>query len=303
MQNKLILDASIVPDLVGLFLEDAGSGTWAARTRRNYRNKLAPFVEWSAGYDQLQPQHFAQFASWLQCERVPNFTTNTAASVVDRIKRLLRWSFENELIDSKLYLAVPSLPRTSEKDRRITVSEAARLFEAVDGCRWENRVKYRCLLSLLFGAGLERDELLRIPVDGITFFDNGGGSLRIEGRKPRMVAFGGGAAPFIAAQMAESADGWLLPAGGGDGLYKVLWRLCQTTGVQRIAIRDCRRWFGLYWLTTFVGDPALCDDLLLMQLGNVSKMSNAVLDVQLLFDNFCSPMEEIAVIMDRCEKF
>lgn len=245
-----------LPQNINEFLLDGEARGHSPQTTRAYRAAFTAFTTWMAARDirrlaQITPLALREYA--VHCSAT--LSPGGAHARLRPIKTLLKWAHAEELLltDLTRRLPMPRLPR--EPMPAVRFGDFQKLLGAA---RLKSRTPLRdaALLTVLYDTGVRASEALNLQLDDVRpegFLlirkGKGGKSRSVPMERPTLKAIRAyishernidPASPFV-----FLVDDHQMTRGALD---KVLDRLCQFAGLQRLSAHAFRRGFAVQYL-------------------------------------------------------
>ena len=263
-----------------------------ATTVKGYRFKLRPFEEWwrdvgpARGWvlssdDLFEYEQYLHELGWGYSSRF---------DALKRLRQVFKWAHQRGYLAIDFSLFVPKTQGGPPAKRPLSLEELNALLNAC--WRTSNPVRNRCIIAILAGTGLRREECAALQIEDVTVFDDGAGYLRpqvTKNDKPRLVAFDGPTGAYIRQwlEIIHYKAGPLFPSRKGgqalspDGLYKVVLDTAELAGVD-VETHDFRRMFATVWSRQLRGEAY--GQLLQTQLGHANYATTAIYALQQVDD-------------------
>lgn len=199
------LDASALPALVSLYLEDC-QGRLKPITVQSYRFAFSYLTRW---WQETGPQHehrlteplLRAFAHWLarQPGQAAEHLAYTSRDMIHtRVAQLFRWAHAGAYIDRDWSVYVPAA--VGEPPLR-TVAAPDKLRRLLDAAGQSTKpARDRAIIALFLGTGMRRGEIVSLDVPDIVLHANGAGRVLIrktKTRQPREAVFGSRTGEFL----------------------------------------------------------------------------------------------------------
>jgi integrase len=199
----------------------------------------------------LQPDTYAEFAGWVKENRAPS----TANLYITLVRAFANWAYdEGEITEKVPFIKVKPGPRKPQ------VIEDDTLALLIKACKQHERklaIRNELIVRLLLDTGIRRAELLGIKLNDIDFDDL---SIQVTGKgnKTRLVYFGNNTGRSIDRYLRVrdkfpgAKSDWLLLGRNGKlgagGLKLILYKLCDSVGIDHINPHAFRHTFSHDWL-------------------------------------------------------
>jgi integrase/recombinase XerD len=188
MSNELSVIPLDSPSARSRILAAALNGL-SDNSRRAYTRHLGAFINWLS--DRQSQFHRESVIGYLeQHHRTDTATYNQALSA---IKRLADQAAENQWISWPLARSIDGIPckklRGTHAGNWLTIDQARALIDTPDRHTLPGK-RDRCVIALLLGCGLRRDELSRLEIDQIQSRDNRTMLVDIVGKGNRVRSIG-----------------------------------------------------------------------------------------------------------------
>lgn len=235
-----------------------------ATTVKGYRFKLRPFEDWwrtvgptrawvLCGDDLFEYEQYLRELGWGYSSRF---------DALKRLRQVFKWAHQRGYMAIDFSLFVPKTQGGPPVKQPFSLDNLNALLTAC--WRTSNPVRNRCIIAILAGTGLRREECAALRVEDVTMFEDGAGYLSpqvTKNDKPRLVAFDGPTGTYIRqwVEIIGCKPGPLFPSRKGgqalspDGLYKVVLDTADLAGVD-VETHDLRRMFATVWTRKLRGE-------------------------------------------------
>jgi site-specific recombinase XerD len=262
LPGHLSPDSDLAP--VAIYLDTlADSG---ARSQRANLERAARLLGGSSGLDYkwraLRSSHVELLRARLKSEGYAPSSINATLSAV---RGVARWAWHLDQMDERAHARLKDVRMVKASDERrrparaLSAQEIASLFESCENAESICATRDACLLALLYGGGLRRDEACQLSLSAYARRTH---TLIVHGKgdKQRNVWFdSGGARRAINAWLrvrGDSPGALLCPVTrhgriifrhlSTNGLYRALARRAEKCGIEHFTPHDLRRTFGTH---------------------------------------------------------
>lgn len=259
------------------------------KTVAGYRFKLRPFLEWWAKHGPscaylLKEDDLADYETYLLT--IADWAWSTRSDALRRLRQMFRWAHKRGHVAIDFSLYVPTTRGAPPAKNPVDLTALAAMLDAC----WKmgHPLRNRCVLAILAGTGLRREECASLRIESITIMADGAGYCQPEvtkNDKPRVVAFDSATGEYVQRwlDVLGKTTGPLFPSrkGGGalspDGIYKVVMDAAKLAGVD-METHDLRRMFATVWSKTLRGESY--GQLLQKQLGHANYETTTLYSLQ-----------------------